>query len=171
MSEKRATWREARKDARAAAAEAWAYHVSESEPGYASDLAHEYADAADDVIYTQRSREVWMDASEVRAYEDEVDGLEPNGYIDQRIMVCVYLAIRAAFDEAYTELADIDPPEYALVYEGNAEAFGDLEELDEVRMAKASPNAYTIEKPTPIMLYKWATTTAAETLGLKETKA
>lgn len=171
MSKERATWREAWRDAREAAAEAWAYHVSEGEPGYASDLAHEYADGDADVIYTHRAREVWMDASEVQAYEEEADGFAPGAWIDRRITLCVYLAIRAAFAEAYEELDNIDAPEYALVVDDQAIAFGEMDDLDDVRMGKANPNAYRIVKPSASMLQQWAAETANEVLGLRGVRA
>lgn len=111
MSEDTPTWRRAKADAEAAAVEWWGElddHDRETcEP---NEAAHEYADGCSDVIYTNDARTIWMDSPEVRKWEDEADGIlggsEGSADIDRRITLCVYFAVRFAFESKAQTLFD-----------------------------------------------------------------
>jgi hypothetical protein len=103
------TWRNAQRDAEAAAAERFAEAIANSDDveDSGADYAHEYADACEDVIYTYRARAIWADAADVQAYEDDAKeyASSADGFsIDRAITACVYLAIRDAFGWKWGEL-------------------------------------------------------------------
>lgn len=98
MNEDTPTWYEAERAAREAAREAYE-DDPEADP---SDAAHEYADGCADVTYTHRAIALWMDSPEVREYEgDVVDMVDITTTINERICICVYLALRAAFEDEW----------------------------------------------------------------------
>lgn len=107
-NDERITWRQAERDAREAARDRFADAVRHGEDlDYAEDYAHEYADGCADVIYTYRAREIWMDSAEVRDCEDALDemhapyGVDRSVNIDERIALCVYVALRDAFADEW----------------------------------------------------------------------
>lgn len=72
------------------------------------DAAWEYADSHQNVIYTHRTRMIWVMCEEVREYEsNELScGFEGTNEdtIDKRIGLCVYLAHEAEFASKLQEL-------------------------------------------------------------------
>ena len=114
MSDETPTWRQAEKDAQEAArewVESGVWYRGEYEDAVDPyDAASEYADGTADVIYTYRARAIWMDSSEVQEWEDEVDEVlgasGESADIDRRITLCVYMALRNAFEEAAREAID-----------------------------------------------------------------
>lgn len=111
MSDDARTWRRAEADAWAAAVEWWnELDDHDRETCEPDEAAHEYADGCSDVIYTHNARTIWMDSSEVRRWEDEADGMlggsEESGDIDRRITLCVYFAVRFAFESMAAALFD-----------------------------------------------------------------
>lgn len=98
-------WEAATKDAHEAAAEAFAYCISNDEPtdfGARHDAAHEWADGCAWVIYTDASRGLWMDSGYVRDMEDTAEEqCEHRPGIDTLITRCVYLALAKRFEEGW----------------------------------------------------------------------
>ena len=72
------------------------------------DAAWEYADSHQNLIYTHRTRMIWVMCSEVQEYEsNEISaGFEgtDEDTIDKRIAICVYLAHEAEFAAKLQEL-------------------------------------------------------------------
>lgn len=98
MNEDTPTWYEAERAAREAAREAYEDNP-EADP---SDAAHEYADGCSDVIYTHRAIALWMGSADVQDYEDEANSIvDSDASISERICICVYFALRAAFEDEW----------------------------------------------------------------------
>lgn len=96
------TWPDAERRAREAARNRFAEAVRYGEDLDAgADYGHEYADGCADVIYTYRARAIWMDSSEVQAWEEEIDGGGVDMTIDRTITLCVYMALQNAFVEEW----------------------------------------------------------------------
>lgn len=76
------------------------------ESGDIQDLAHEYADGHEDVIYYANSRRMWADGVS-SDYESDAADLGPHESIDRWITIAAYCTLRAAFTDAVSEyLAD-----------------------------------------------------------------
>lgn len=101
-------WEDAARDAVDAAEAAFRYSLANDEnidEDAGSDAAHEWADGCQHVIYTGRSRDIWMSSEYVREMEDEAEELcEHRPGIDTLITMCVYLALREKFQEAWNNL-------------------------------------------------------------------
>jgi hypothetical protein len=74
------------------------------------DAAWEYADSHQNLIYTHRTRMIWVMCDEVQEYEsDEISsGFEgtDEDTIDKRMAVCVYLAHQSEFAAKLQELIE-----------------------------------------------------------------
>lgn len=113
MADSEYTWREAEADAHYAAADDFAHSVAQGDClDYGDDSAHEWADGCAWVIYTHRSRCLWMDSAEVRDAEQHLDdfhapyGVDQHMDIDARMALCVYFALRSAYVEKWDELRE-----------------------------------------------------------------
>jgi len=65
--------------------------------------ANEYAEGDEDRIYTWRARELFSDSSDVRECEDEFE-FAGSESIDDRIGLCVYVALERAYVKAWDEI-------------------------------------------------------------------
>lgn len=75
------------------------------ESGDIHDLAHEYADGHQSVIYYSESRALWADGVSTE-YESDADDLGPHESIDAWITAAAYCTLRAAFTDAVDEYLD-----------------------------------------------------------------
>ena len=69
------------------------------------DAAWEYADSHQNLIYTHRTRMIWVMCDEVQVYEDdELLNIGKDDCIDKRIQICVFLAHQYEFAAQLQEL-------------------------------------------------------------------
>jgi hypothetical protein len=71
------------------------------------DASWDYADSHSNIIYTHRSRMIWVMCNEVQEYEsDELVDTGDEDSIDKRIQICVFLAHESEFAAKLQELIE-----------------------------------------------------------------